>query len=1012
MLILYFRLRCSFLLTLPAFLFCTICSAQDYGISKFTTEDGLAAAEINSVIQDKNGYLWIATYGGGIARFDGLQFKNYSVSDGLADNRVLCIFSDSQNNIWIGTYGGGLSRFDGKKFFNYTKKDGLSSNIITSFAEDDNKRIWIATQGGGIDLYDARTFSNINKDDDLASNNVMCLLKDRTGNIWAGTDIGLSKINKKGIINFSKEDALQCGQIWSLMEDEKGNIWGGTYGCGAFSYDGKKFTHYNESNGLNQTIIYSISEDNAGNIWMGTDARGVSIFEGGNISTISEKNGLTHNRVRCILKDNEGIMWIGTDGGLNRYLGKTFTRYSIKEGLSDKKIISVLEDKNKNLWIGTFNGGLDKITLSKDKSDEIEKIEHFSIKNGLPGERVWKILEDSKGRLWIGTNNGLAVFDGKSFKKYNTSDGLPNNMIYAICESEDGKIWIGSDGGISVFDGRSFKNYSVKDGLGHNRVRCIIQDKNKIIWIGTYAGGVTFYHDGTFVPLMGEKKLDQATVYSIVADKRNNIWFSTFGNGIVRLRAIDNTSQKKEFDSFTIDDGLGTNSVLSLNIDKNNTLWAGTVLGIDAVDLNNYYENETKIVRHYGKTEGFNGIECHQNAVYTDTENNTWFGTINGAIRYSPSKDVIKGKEPKTHITDIKLFYGETDISPYVKQIDSLTGLPRDLRLPYDQNHITFDFIGLSFLNPSKVSYIFMLENFDSRWSPLSHENTATYSNLPSGEYSFIVMASNGQGQWNKEPIRFSFVIESPYWKKWWFILLNIIGGLGLIVSIIKFRTNKIMRDNQLLDKRVTEQTAELVKQNHEKEILLKEIHHRVKNNLQMVSSLLNLQATTITDEKAHAALEECRNRVGSMSVVHNKLYQSDHLSEIDFQSYTEQLYELIASYYSIPDKQIKCTISAKNIIFNIDVLAPLGLILNELISNSFKHAFANSDSGTISIELKKTKDGTHELIYSDSGLGADLKMADEKKSMGMMLLQLLGEQLNGSYNFNNDNGFRYSLKF
>ncbi|HLC83569.1 MAG TPA: two-component regulator propeller domain-containing protein [Bacteroidia bacterium] len=994
-------------------LFYVPCYSQDYNISKFTTENGLAGSQINAVIQDNNGYLWVAIYGVGIARFDGLHFKNYTTRDGLTDNRVLSIFMDSKNNLWIGTYGGGVSRFDGKNFHSYTMQDGLSGNEIYGFAEDDKKNIWIATQGGGIDIYDGQHFSNINKSQSLASNNVRCLIKDSKGNIWAGTEDGLSKITPdQSISNFSKKNGLNCGQVWSLMEDKKGNIWGGTYGFGVFSFDGNAFTHYNEFNGLNQKIVYSICEDRLGNIWMGTDAGGTTIFEDKKITTISEKNGLSHNRVRCLLEDSEGIIWIGTDGGLNRYVGKVFTQYSVKEGLSDKKVISVLEDQDKNIWMGTFNGGLNKLVFSAEKPDEIEKIEHFSLDKGLAGERVWKLLQDTKGRLWIGTNNGLSVYDGKSFKNYSTSHGLPNNMIYAICESEDGKIWIGSDGGISVFDGKSFTNYSVKDGLGHNRVRCIVQDKNKIIWIGTYAGGVTYYFDGIFIPLMGEKKLEQATVYSIVVDSGNNIWFSTFGNGVVRLKAIPNASAKKEFDSFTEDDGLGTNSVLSLNISKNNILWAGTIMGVDAIDLNNYYETDTKIIQHYGKAEGFNGIECHQNAVYTDSKNNTWWGTINGAIQYRPALNVTKGKEPKTHIIDIKLFYGETNIGIYAKDVDSITGLPENLTLPYNQNHLTFNFVGLSFLNPQNVTYTFTLENFDTRWSPPSSENVATYSNLPPGKYTFVVMASNGSGQWNKQPIRFSFTIESPYWEKWWFILSCVLASIGFIVFVIWLRTNKIMRDNLLLDKRVREQTAALVKQNHEKEVLLKEIHHRVKNNLQMVSSLLNLQANTITDKKSLEALQECRNRINSMAVVHTKLYRTESLSEIDFHSHAEQLFELISSSYSIPGKKIKCSILSKNIFLNIDILVPLGLIINELISNSFKYAFTNMDEGNILIELKALENGRYEFIYTDDGMGVDIKTIQEKNSMGIMLLQLLGEQLAGKYNFESNKGFRYSITF
>lgn len=304
-----------------------------------------------------------------------------------------------------------------------------------------------------------------------------------------------------------------------------------------------------------------------------------------------------------------------------------------------------------------------------------------------------------------------------------------------------------------------------------------------------------------------------------------------------------------------------------------------------------------------------------------------------------------------------------------------------------------------------------MLENFDSGWSPPSFENKATYSNIPPGEYTFLVKASDADKHWNKEPEKISFVITSPYWEKWWFTLSCSILMITIVMAIIKLRTQKIVQNNILLDKRVREQTAELVDQNREKEILLKEIHHRVKNNLQMVSSLLNLQADTIEDEKALSALRECRNRVQAMAIVHNKLYRTEHLSEIDFQSYAEQLYNLICFSYYIPGVDIKCDISGRGIFLDIDTLVPLGLILNELISNSFKHAFVNN-KGRISIQLKKIAETKYEFIYSDDGKGVEMKPEKRSDSMGMMLLQLLGEQLEGEYSIESNKGFCYMIKF
>jgi two-component sensor histidine kinase len=203
-----------------------------------------------------------------------------------------------------------------------------------------------------------------------------------------------------------------------------------------------------------------------------------------------------------------------------------------------------------------------------------------------------------------------------------------------------------------------------------------------------------------------------------------------------------------------------------------------------------------------------------------------------------------------------------------------------------------------------------------------------------------------------------------------------------------------------------------------EKEVLLKEIHHRVKNNLQVISSLLNLQTEYFTDQHSLEKFNESRNRVRSMSLVHEKLYKSKDLSKIDFKEYVEELVLSINSSYNLNNEKIKTQIriNLSNALFNIDIAIPCGLIINELLSNCYKYAFPNNKAGTIKItfNLQKEKTGNfYHLSVADNGVGMKEPVDIHNAStLGLQLVHLLTEQLGGEVNVKLEKGLAYTIVF
>lgn len=237
------------------------------------------------------------------------------------------------------------------------------------------------------------------------------------------------------------------------------------------------------------------------------------------------------------------------------------------------------------------------------------------------------------------------------------------------------------------------------------------------------------------------------------------------------------------------------------------------------------------------------------------------------------------------------------------------------------------------------------------------------------------------------------------------FVIYSVIIVLILILTIgtIIYQSRlKLKKANQVIEKSLSE-----------KELLLKEIHHRVKNNLQVVSSLLDLQSRGIEDEEALATFMEGQNRVKAMALIHQKLYQNENLATINFEEYAGLLMAELGAIYQ-RDRKVKTEVKASGVAeFDIDIAVPLGLILNELISNAYKYAFTDNGSGKLSVSLEKVGDDQHQLIVADNGKGLpsdfDVKKA---KSLGLRLVRRLAKQLYGSVTYSGDRGARFVVIF
>jgi PAS domain S-box-containing protein len=823
--------------------------SQHYNFKNYSLEEGLAQSQVRSLYQAKNGYIWIGTSGGGVSKFDGITFNNFTKKDGLANNTVLAIFEDSDNNIWFGTKEG-VSRYDGRTFHPLNIENRLSNSVVRAIIEDKAGNLWFGTETGAW-KYDKKSFFYLTKKHGLPGDIIRALLLDHNGNLWFGTEGGgVSKYNGSRFTTFSTADGLAANEVYAILEDKKGYLWFGTVG-GISSYDGKVFRNYTEENGLSHNSIKAITEDHEGNLWFGTNKGGICKLAGNYFTCFTEKNGLSSNVVWSLLTDREGNIWIGTyRGGLDKYSGDTFTYFSSKDGLADDLIRSILVDHSGNFWFGTYRGGVSRY--------DGNSITTFTTKHGLIDNFVLTICEDHKGNLWFGTFSGVCKYDGKRFVPLAPEQGLANHVIRSILEDHAGNIWIGTNsGGIKKYDGKKIITFTTRDGLNSNEIADLWQDREGTIWIGTLKG-ICHYNGKTFTDISKKFGLDQKDIYSISEDEKGSLWFGAYGNGVIKYTPPTSSklSEKGPFEVFSRKDGFHWDTVVSLISDDRGRLWVGTEKGICQFDVELYEKTGQKKFKHYGREEGFSGIECIHNAICKDKEGNIWFGTVKGAIKYNPNRDKPNLTEPIVNITGLRLMFGEENLFDYAKGI-SRHGLPIGLKLPHNKNHLKFDFIGLSFTIPEKVKYQYKLEGRDNIW--LSTERSyAIYSNLPHGKYTFKLKASNSEGTWNRDPTSFYFEITLPWWQTRWFYMLCFAVLMISVYLVIKMRTRYLEKRQTILEEKVTHATRELEREKGKVEQINLELENRVQERtLELVKANKSLFAEIAERKLVEEALRE-----------------------------------------------------------------------------------------------------------------------------------------------------------
>ncbi|MES1198048.1 MAG: two-component regulator propeller domain-containing protein, partial [Chitinophagaceae bacterium] len=766
---------------------------------------------INDIIEDADGNLWIASWGG-LNMFDRskekfIRFKSDTTSSvGISTRSINKLFIDSEENLWIGTDGGGLNMYDkkNKKFIYYFHDEAnpasLVMNRIKDIVEDEQHRLWIATDGG-LDMFDKKlkTFTHFKHDR-----------------------------KKKGSL---------CADVcWDLFIDRHHQMCIGTEGGGLDMFDTQKneFIHFKDqlikNNSQAANVIRTISEDDDGNLWIGIENGGLSIYNIQNKTFDSyfqdeiDNVGLNNNSIWSLYKDKRGNMWVGTFSTginfVNRDANK-FTHYrktSSPFSLNNNYILSLFEDSKRNLWVGTDGGG---VNLFDAKAGTFSHYLHQANNpNSISANFVLKIFEDSRGEIWIGTwGGGVTVFNKEknTFKhfKYDPADpkGLPSPNVWTICEDADKNVWVGTynGNGAAQYDRKNnnfiqyTNNPADPSSLAHNVINIIFNDKEGKLWIGTNGAGLDLFNKSTknfthFPYIEKKNSLSNNDIYCITEDSTGNLWIGTK----VGLNYMDRKTG--HITNYFVKDGLPSNTITGLLIDGKGNLWISTFNGLSRFDPVN------KIFKNFTVNDGLQSNEFKMNCSFKSKTGRMYFGGINGFNGFDP--DSIKEElfDPSLVFTNFQIFNKQIPISNGNDKSPLKTTITdtRKIVLSYKQSVFSFEFASLNYAASDKKQYSYMLEGFDDDWNNVGTQHSATYTNLDPGEYTFKVRALNNEGEWSSTTAAIKVIITPPFWLTWWFKVIAIITLLGSAFAFIRFRINIIHDQKEKLETKVQEQTGQL----------------------------------------------------------------------------------------------------------------------------------------------------------------------------------------------------------
>ena len=776
---------------------------EDFVRKSWDTSDGLPGMTITALIQDSKGYIWIGTYDG-LVRFDGVEFTVYCRSTDekydFASTRSL--IQDSKGNLWVGHNDEGITRIapDGT-LTKFTTENGITNNKVNALCEDKDGNIWVGTSAGFcyITPYENVFMPEGLTEDELTKAIVKQLYCDSNGRVWATTETTDCYVcENKRAKRFEGITSLENPAIYSVSQDKDGAFWfTGDPGFIVRIKDGEESLFSFTPEGLNCLIVNSVLQDRFGNYWIGSDA-GIMILHDNTCSYYNTQNGLADNVITHMLEDSEGNIWIGLNrGGLQKLSIGKFRTVQM-----DTSVNCICEDKFRNVtWIGNDTG----LLCYKDN--------HF-IENAITKQcqnmRVRHVGMTADGELLVSSYSKtpqIRVTTDGTITKWSVEDGIPTGKGRIAIKIANGDYYIGTPQGLSIVhhkDGH-ISTLTRDDGFTNHYIMWLYEDSEGCVWVGTNGGGVFILKDETIIRHYSTEDGLAGNVVFKILNQNGHIWIGT-GTGLSRYMEETDT-----FVNFNSQTGLGTDSVFQMICDDEGLVWMTSNKGVFSVPYSEMEEviagDRKKIsARYYGASDGLitSGVTSTSLSA-KDSSRRIWFTLTDGFAIFDPKKGTMNKSAPRIEIQNYFI-----DSTAYDYHGETIILAPSAKRL-------SIKYTGMSFISSDSMRFRYKLSGFDNDYSEWTTTRNVSYTNLKPGTYQFTLISQNSDGI-QGEPSLPVTIIKRPYlWQRPWFPIV-----IGLIIAALIFLKIHSMRMYQhVLEQKVDERTRELKRANEKAESLL-----------------------------------------------------------------------------------------------------------------------------------------------------------------------------------------------
>lgn len=981
-------------LLLLALYFCVFhlnAQVDDITFRRVSPPGGYSFQAVRSFEQDKFGYIWMGSFDG-VIKYNSKEVvrfvHNPEEANGLPSNIITSLAIDKQNNIWVSSEAG-LCLFNHKKqqferlFYNYENGESPNNNLFSIELDEDGK-LWIADEDffGYLDE-EKKQLTRITEGLD---DSPRLLYKDQANLLWLGTNNGSVYLVKPDENKVVKK-VEGPGSLARTIFTEDNEIWVGYESHGARLYDtkGNLKTHYsypsNSRFDIKSTSIRKIWRDTRGQTWIGSYL-GLFLSVGTDLIHFNHTDykGIPHNSIYDIFEDEQGGIWIGTwSGGVSymHHADNKFNNYRYSKepaSIKDNMVSSFAQMPTGELLVGTEQGGLNSFDLETTGFEGITALESEGVLN------VKALRVDNDGGLWVACAFKGVYYRPKNAKKFihfelGEEDGKHISAlgVYTLCHSESG-MWLGTNfGGVNFYDFKtkkiSFKSQEYPFSQFSNvNIRSLSLDSNDNLWTGT-AQGVYQIHlptgQSTHFSTISEnnRKTRSQSFYFVSELSDGKIWMGTGGDGIYiyapqtdKLSLFDAKGLLKGKDVYGIIEG------------QNNYIW---VTSNDGLIL---YNSQDSSSRRFVITNGIQGNLFNPNAIFKDKDRNLYFGGTNGFTQLEPKEIKINKRASNVFINNIKV--NNREIVPMQTGINEFAKLV----LSPEETTLNFNFSADNFLLPEKNRFVYRLTNYIDQWVQDGNHGSATFIDLPSGEYVFEVKASNNDGIWNQTPARLHIVIKQFWYKSNLALALYFLAFLTIFMQIVKFYRERSKLKKALLVEKIKLEHEE---QLHEMKLrFFTNISHEFRTPLTLINwPIKNLLKSKNLLSEERSQLETVKRNTNRLLQLINQIMDFRKLekgqtklniSKIELIAFIQERILSFSEEAKAKNIRFSFTHEKNRLLIEADE-EKLDKIIYNLLSNAFKFTPVN---GEIIVSVQGNQTQTNNYFSNQLSFG---KLENEK---------------------------------